>query len=49
MVANCIKSVKKQTHRDVEHIVIDGSSTDGTLSLLHQNKKNLSALISEPD
>jgi glycosyltransferase involved in cell wall biosynthesis len=46
---SCIKSVKEQTHLDVEYIVIDGSSTDGTLSLLHQNKKKLSVLISEPD
>jgi glycosyltransferase involved in cell wall biosynthesis len=49
VVADCIKSVKKQTHSEVEHIVIDGCSIDGTLSVLHQQKKNFSAFISEPD
>src|SRR4051794_5179762 len=33
-IRDTILSVKNQTHSDVEHIVIDGASTDNTLSLL---------------
>ncbi|MDR2067710.1 MAG: glycosyltransferase [Holosporaceae bacterium] len=30
----CIESVREQTYPNIEHIVIDGASTDGTLDLL---------------
>jgi glycosyltransferase involved in cell wall biosynthesis len=33
-VAEAIESVRHQDHPDVEHIVVDGGSTDGTLDLL---------------
>ncbi len=29
----CMESVRKQTHPDIEHLIIDGPSTDGTLEL----------------
>jgi len=32
----CIDSVRSQTYRDFEHIIIDGESTDDTLAILHQ-------------
>jgi len=48
-VAQAVISVQQQTYLDVEHIVIDGASTDGTLEILkgclHSNVK----LFSEPD
>lgn len=31
---NCLNSIREQTHKDVEHIVIDGGSSDGTLDIL---------------
>lgn len=30
----CLRSIAQQTHPDVEHIVVDGGSTDGTLDVL---------------
>ncbi len=33
-IRQCLMSVAKQTHPRIEHIVIDGGSTDGTLDVL---------------
>jgi glycosyltransferase involved in cell wall biosynthesis len=34
VIAECLKSVRDQTHPDVEHVIVDGGSTDGTVDLL---------------
>jgi glycosyltransferase involved in cell wall biosynthesis len=44
-----LDSVARQTHRDFEHIVLDGASTDGTVSILERNTDRLSYWASEPD
>ena len=44
-----LTSVAKQTHPDVEHIVVDGGSTDGTLQVLYRHQAHLAQLVSEPD
>lgn len=49
VIKKCLDSVKAQKNVDKEHLVIDGASTDKTLSLLKSNRKQLKALISEPD
>lgn len=46
---DCLQSVKSQTYDDIEHIVIDGASTDNTLNLLETKKKQLAILVSEKD
>ena len=46
---DCLDSVANQSHNNIEHIVIDGGSTDGTLKLLNSRRKNLAIVISEPD
>ncbi|MHB8789336.1 MAG: glycosyltransferase family 2 protein [Desulfobulbaceae bacterium] len=48
-ILDCLESVKGQTHPDVEHVVVDAASTDGTLALLEEYKESLARVISEPD
>ena len=44
-----ILSVKEQTYKNTEHIIIDGASTDGTLELILKYKDELDYYASEPD
>jgi len=48
-IADTIESVAAQTHPRVEHIVVDGASTDGTLEVLKRYHGSLSKVVSEPD
>jgi len=48
-IADAIESVASQTYPDVEHIVIDGASTDGSLDIISRHKSTLAQLVSEPD
>jgi len=48
-VGECLASVARQSHRDIEHIVIDGASTDQTLPTLRQHQSAMAVLVSEPD
>lgn len=45
----CIDSVASQTFSAVEHIVIDGASTDGTVEIIKANESKLAYWVSEPD
>ena len=46
----CLESVHKQIYSNVEHIVIDGASNDGTLDILKEyQKKKWITYYSEPD
>jgi glycosyltransferase involved in cell wall biosynthesis len=47
MISDAIESVMAQNYPDVEHIIIDGGSTDGTLDVL-KNYPHL-RVVSEPD
>lgn len=46
---DCLASVSGQSYRDVEHLVIDGASRDGTLEILEANREQLAVSLSEPD
>ena len=48
-IQSAIDSVANQSYQDIEYIVIDGSSNDGTINILERNKKNIDTLISEED
>jgi GT2 family glycosyltransferase len=48
-LARAIESVLAQTHRPIEHVVIDGGSTDGTVELLRRYDQRLAHWQSEPD
>jgi glycosyltransferase involved in cell wall biosynthesis len=45
----CLDSVAAQTWPAVEHIVIDGASSDGTIAILEAWRTRLAVLVSEPD
>ena len=48
-IGHALASVQAQTWARVEHIVIDGASTDGTLQLLQAQRHRLAVLVSERD
>jgi len=48
-IKDTIDSVLKQTYSNVEYIVIDGSSTDGTIEIIQGYKKYIKKFISEKD
>lgn len=48
-IAATLASVASQTHADIEHIVIDGASTDSTLEQIQQHGQHITVLVSEPD
>ena len=46
----CLESVHNQTYPNVEHLVVDGASTDGTLDIIKAYaRKGWVSYISEPD
>lgn len=48
-VADTLKSVAAQSHPDVEHIVVDGLSTDGTTEIVRRHGGRVAQLVSERD
>ena len=48
-VDKTVKSVLSQTYSDMEYIVVDGGSSDGTRDVLASYKDSIDHLISEPD
>lgn len=48
-ISACIDSVLSQTHKEIEHIIIDGESTDKTIEIVRSYGNQVSKFISEKD
>ncbi len=48
-IESAIQSVLSQTYKSVEYIIIDGQSSDTTLSIIRKYESKISQYISEPD
>jgi glycosyltransferase len=48
-VADALESVQEQDYSDIEHVVMDGASTDGTAELLQARRGQNGIVVSEPD
>ena len=48
-IADTVHSVSSQSHPDIEYLVIDGASNDGTLKILDSLRNKIDILISEAD
>lgn len=46
---DCIESVITQNYPEIEYIVIDGKSTDGTLAIIQQYRGHIQHFVSEKD
>jgi len=48
-IRDAIESVLSQTYKNIEYIIIDGASTDGTVEIIKCYGNEISKFISEPD
>lgn len=49
VIADCVRSVMSQDYHDVEHLVVDGASTDATYDVCRMVGSSRLRWVSEPD
>lgn len=49
VIGQAIDTVAQQTYPNVEHLIIDGASTDGTLTVIEARRHPRMSVFSEPD
>jgi glycosyltransferase involved in cell wall biosynthesis len=48
-IEGAIQSILSQKYKNIEHIIIDGGSNDGTVEIINKYSGKISQFISEPD
>lgn len=48
-IESAIKSILNQSYKNIEYIIIDGGSVDGTIEIVEKYKDKIVKFISEPD
>ena len=48
-ILDTMKSVKNQSYSNIEHVIIDGGSSDDTVKIIKENMNDNTILISEKD
>lgn len=48
-INQCLSSVNNQTFQNIEHLIIDGYSTDNTLKIVRNTPNRITKIVSEPD
>jgi glycosyltransferase involved in cell wall biosynthesis len=48
-IGQTLRSVSEQTHNNIEHIIVDGGSTDTTLAVVASEGQHVAKLVSEKD
>jgi glycosyltransferase len=48
-LVHSLDSIASQTFDSIEHIIIDGGSTDGTMDIINRYRDKLAVVVSEPD